>query len=71
MDEINRCPLCKSENYFMAHVSSTDGYSNLISYGLGIVNLLVCSKCGCVFVAKHKLNQYEEFTKERRKRNRR
>jgi predicted nucleic-acid-binding Zn-ribbon protein len=59
--EYDRCPVCENREFFSVSVSSTDGFTSLISCGLGRVTLYVCSKCGCVYVGKEKLKQYENF----------
>ena len=65
MAEFDCCPVCENKDYFSVHATSTDGMVSLISCGIGRVDLLVCSNCGCVYVAKDELKIYQELKEKR------
>ena len=54
------CPSCKSENYLVMDVDSSNGYAGLHIYRIGGLKLNVCKDCGTVYVSKRYLERIKE-----------
>lgn len=56
MAEIIKCPVCKSDKYFIIYASG--GEYVCLQNGWGKITLNACVACGCVYVEESVIRNY-------------